>query len=84
MQISYDMIVKAIRDLGFPIVITIMLLWLILEGVPADIKAARQETAAARQEIADHRHETGELLKVIQRICINTAPNESMREACIP
>ena len=81
---SAEVIIKAVRDLGFPIVVGLTLLWVIVSGLPSDIKSALDHVAAARQEIADHRHETGELLKVMQRICVNTAPTEQMREACIP
>ena len=81
---GYDAVLKGIKELGFPIVVASLLLWIILSGLPEDIRRAVEQTAQARQELTEHRHESGQLLRVVIQLCVNTAPDASARERCIP
>lgn len=58
--------IKIIKEFGFPVVVAGMLLWLIVEGVPGDVKTLREEMSA-------HRAETAGLVVIMQQVCVNGA-----------
>lgn len=90
---------RIIRDLGFPIVVAIVLLYVILADVPANVAETRSDVAVVRAELAKH-VETSEvyvtrlssdmqrtqamLARIMQQICVNTATTTQDREGCFP
>lgn len=90
---------RIVRDLGFPIVVAIVLLYVILADVPANVAATRRDVVAVRDELAKH-VETSEvyvtrlssdmqrtqamLARIMQQICVNTSTNTQDREGCFP
>lgn len=91
--------VKAVQQVGFPIVVAGGLLWMIWKDVPGNTAAAVRETASVRAELAQHSadnrlavqrisQETAEqairLMRVMQQICVNTAETPQERDRCFP
>lgn len=91
--------IRAIRDLGFPILVAAILLWVVLKDVPGNAAAARRDVAEARAQLANHMGEnrlamqelsvktaeqTLRLLRVMQQICVNTAGTADERDRCFP
>ena len=90
---------RLVRDLGFPIVVAIVLLYVILADVPSNVAATRADVALVKAELAKH-VETSEvyltrlstdmqrtqamLARIMQQICVNTSTTTRDREGCFP
>ena len=90
---------KLIKDLGVPILVAVILLWVILKDVPGNAAAAARDASQVRLELAAHvaegrnavqriSRETNEqsirLARIMQQICVNTATTAIERDRCFP
>lgn len=90
---------KAIHQLGFPIVVAGVLLYTVLSGLVENAEATRHEVQAVRQELTAHvataarnveqlsaeAKTSGERLsRIMQQICVNTAQTLDERRGCFP
>lgn len=90
---------RIVRDLGFPIVVAIVLLYVILADVPANVAATRADVVAVREELAQHvqtsevyvtrlsadmQRTNATLARIMQQICVNTATTTQDRSGCFP
>lgn len=91
--------IKAVQQVGFPILVAAVLLWILINDMPENAKAASRDAALARQAIADHvaenrmaierisiqhAEESIRLARIMQQICVNTATTPGERDRCFP
>jgi hypothetical protein len=86
---------RAIHQLGFPIVVAGILLYVVLSGVMQDVQATRADIIATRADLVQHvraaetlaittDQRTNALTRIMQQICVNTAANNDERRGCFP
>ncbi len=98
-QPAFGTYTKTIKELGFPIVVAIMLLYMIVADVPANVAATRRDVLAVRDALAAHVEQSelyvtrlsadmqrtnAQLARIMQQICVNTAQNTQDRSGCFP
>ena len=91
--------IRAVQQIGFPILVAGILLWVILKDVPGNAAAAARDVATIRAELSAHISEsrsaaqritlaqaeqTIRLARIMQQICVNTATTTQDRERCFP
>lgn len=80
--------IKMINQVGFPMLVALILLYFVLSDVPTDIRAARADletlTAAVAHHQQDTQRNTERLSRIMQQICVNTAQTAVDRERCFP
>jgi len=65
--------------------IAVFLVWMGAQNVPVmarSIDLTHQEVQALRQDMADHQQQTEAIFRLLQRICSNTAKNDTERQRC--
>lgn len=90
---------RLIKELGFPIIVALILLYVVLADVPDNVQAIRDDVSAARRELGEHARITetyhislkadlkgldDRLARIMQQICVNTAPTPQDRRGCFP
>jgi hypothetical protein len=90
---------RLIKELGFPIVVAVVLLYVIMADVPANVSATRSDVRVIRDELASHvrlselsaqkisadvQASNDRLARIMQQICVNTAQNNTDRLGCFP
>lgn len=91
--------ITAVQQIGFPIIVAAVLLWIMLKDVPGNAAAASRDAALARTQLAEHMHESRAALdrvalqhaeesirlgRIMQQICVNTATTAQERDRCFP
>lgn len=86
---------RAIHQLGFPIVVAGILLYVVLSGLVQDVQLTRADMIATRADLMRHMQvaealaeatdsRTNALTRVMQQICVNTAATNEERRGCFP
>lgn len=98
-QPAFGQYARLIKELGFPIIVALVLLYVVLADVPSNVMAIRQDVAAVRSELDAHSAATDayqsalraevqgindRLARIMQQICVNTATTTIDRRGCFP
>jgi hypothetical protein len=96
---SLSWYVRIIKELGFPIIVAVVLLYVILADVPENVASTRADVRIIRDELAAHSRlsevsaskisaevqaSNDRLARIMQQICVNTAQNNTDRLGCFP
>ena len=77
--------VRSIAVIGIPGAIAVFLVWVGSQEIPkikAETQATRQAVEALQRSIAEYQEQNSALLRMMQRVCSNTARNEYDRQRC--
>ena len=92
-------VLQAVRDVGFPALVGLALVWMAFADVPANVSSNREGILhlqatldahtvvceAGRQTILEElRASNVRLERLMQQICVNTANSDVSRRGCFP
>ena len=90
---------RIVKELGFPIVVALTLLYVIIADVPSNVAATRAEVTAVRADLTAHmlaseaqaarisnevQASNDRAARIMQQICVNTAQTNQDRLGCFP
>ena len=76
--------IKLLRDFGFPVAVASLLIWLIVSGMPQQVRTNSDKLVTIVSAVSAHQADQEDLKKIMQQICVNTSLDNQSRRGCFP